>query len=103
MERMTQTNKDILQHYINRGYDYGKAYKLTYKRDPSNSLCEVSINCHPRIILGMFKLSRRTINRLVNEVSFIRITEYDYCESATDKYKDVIEKLNKHLKEPLKA
>lgn len=101
MERITQTNQDILQHYLNRGDSYGVAYKKTYKRDPSNVLCEVSINSHPRVILGMFKLSRRTINRLKKEFSFIRVTEHDYCESATDKYKDVIRELNKFLKKPI--
>ena len=90
--------KRELENYLKIGYDYGTAYKKTYRRCPSNSICDIYINTHPRIELGRFELSARTINKLESEINFINIDQYDYCESATHKYKDVIKEMNKHLK-----
>lgn len=94
-----ELNKKQLQNYLNIGYDYGTAYKMTYRRYPSNSICDIYINTHPRVELGRFELSARTINKLESKFrSELSIVEYDYCESATHKYKDVIKELNKHIK-----
>lgn len=68
------------------------------KRSTGNYICDIHLNLIPRIEIGRFELSRRTMNKLEKEYkSSITISIYDYCKRATNNYNDVMEAIKKQI------